>query len=138
MGREKYARFAPSSYATVQEKLTKAMVSAQVGRNGWPVMMALCHKIYADGRLGRASADQIARRTGLTHAQISRGMSELRGKGIVVPVIRKTKDGCRHLDRSAYGHVAQYCITRDLWNATLADRIDDPGSADEGSRTSGS
>lgn len=129
MAKEKYARFAPRSYATVQEELTKAMASAQVGRNGWPVMMALCHKIYSDGRFGRVSADQIARRTGLTHAQISRGMAELRGKGIVVPVIRKTKDGCRRLDRSAYGHVAQYCITRDLWNAISASAVDDGDNA---------
>lgn len=129
MAKEKYARFAPRSYATVQEELTKALASAQVGRNGWPVMMALCHKIYSDGRFGRVSADQIARRTGLTHAQISRGMAELRGKGIVVPVIRKTKDGCRRLDRSAYGHVAQYCITRDLWNAISASAVDDGDNA---------
>lgn len=130
MGREKYARFAPRSYATVQEELVKAMVYARVGRNGWSVMMALCQKIYADGRFGRVSADQIARRTGLTRAQIARGMAELRGKGIIVPVIRKTKDGSRHLDRSAYGHVAQYCITRDLWNAISVKAVDDDGVAD--------
>jgi hypothetical protein len=57
-------------------------------------------------------------------------MAELRGKGIIVPVIRKTKDGSRHLDRSAYGHVAQYCITRDLWNAISVKAVDDDGVAD--------
>ena len=58
--RAAYARFAPLSYASVQEGLTRAMASAQVGRNGWPVMVALCHRVYADGTLGRASADEIA------------------------------------------------------------------------------
>ena len=95
------------------------MARAQIGRNGWPVMVALCHKIYANGRLGRASSDEIARRTGLTYTQISRGMRELRDKGIIAPVIRKTKEGYRRPDRSAYGHVAQYCITRDLWAAII-------------------
>lgn len=50
------------------------MAQRQVGRNGWPVMVALCYKIYADGRLGRTSVNEIARRTGLTHAQIARGI----------------------------------------------------------------
>ena len=129
-GRDAFARFAPLSYATVQEGLTRAMASARVGSNGWPVMVALCHKIYADGRLGRASADEIARRTGLTHAQIMRGMRELRDKGIIVPVIRKTKEGYRHPDRSAFGHVAQYCITRDLWGVISAGQSDDPDSGE--------
>ena len=89
-GRDAFARFAPLTYATIQEELTRAMARAQIGRNGWPVMVALCHKIYANGRLGRASSDEIARRTGLTYTQISRGMRELRDKGIIAPVIRKT------------------------------------------------
>lgn len=112
-----FARFEPLTYATVQKELTKAMVEKQVGRNGWAVMIALCHKIYADGRLGRTPAAEISERTGLTRAQIARGMMELRDKGIIAPVIRKTADGYRHPDRSNYGHVAQYCITKDLWAA---------------------
>ena len=118
-GKDAFARFEPLSYATIQEELTKAMVGKRVGRNGWAVMVALCHKIYADGRLGRASAAEISKRTGLTHAQIARGMMELRDKRVIVPVIRKTADGYRHPDRSNYGHVAQYCITRDLWARIL-------------------
>ena len=131
-GRDAFARFAPLTYATVQEELTRAMARAQIGRNGWPVMVALCHRIYADGRLGRTSADEIARRTGLTHAQIMRGMRELRDKGIIAPVIRKTKEGYRHPDRSAYGHVAQYCITRDLWAAISSSPGDGPGTDGKG------
>ncbi|MEE0246759.1 hypothetical protein [Ellagibacter isourolithinifaciens] len=80
------------------------------------MMVALCCKVYADGRLGRASAEEIASRSGLSRYQISRGMTELRGKDIIVPVVRKTADGFRKLDRSNYGHVAQYCITRDVWS----------------------
>ena len=109
-GKDAFARFAPLSYATIQEELTCAMVRKQVGRNGWAVMVALCYKIYADGRLGRASADEIAGRTGLTNAQIARGMAELRNKGIIAPIERKTREGCCQPDRSNYGHVAQYHI----------------------------
>ncbi len=112
-----FVRFPSQSYATIQKELTKAMAQRQVGRNGWPVMVALCYKIYADGRLGRTSANEIARRTGLTHAQCARGMMELRDKGLTVPVIRKTEEGFRRLDRSTHGHVAQYCFTRDIWEA---------------------
>ena len=79
-GKDAFARFAPLSYATIQEELTRVMVREQVGRNGWAVMVALSHKVYADGKLGRASADEIAKRTGLTRAQVSRGMKELRDK----------------------------------------------------------
>ncbi|MBR0404307.1 MAG: hypothetical protein IJI68_03750 [Eggerthellaceae bacterium] len=112
-----YARFAPLSYATVQEGLTRAMASAQVGRNGWPVMVALCHRVYADGTLGRASADEIAGRTGLTRAQVARGMAELRGKGIVEPVERRDGEGFSRPDRPAWGHVARYRISADVWAA---------------------
>lgn len=114
-GKDAFARFKPLSYATVQEELTKDMVRKKIGRNGWAVMVALCHKIYVDGRLGRTPAAEISKRTGLTCAQIARGMMELRDKQIITPVSRKTADGYRHPDRSNYGHVAQYCITRDLW-----------------------
>ena len=127
-GKDAFVRFEPLTYATVQRELTKAMVEKQVGRNGWAVMIALCHKIYADGRLGRTPAAEISERTGLTRAQIARGMMELRDKGIIAPVIRKTADGYRHPDRSNYGHVAQYCITRDLW----AKMSDGPSSSDQG------
>ena len=131
-GKDAFARFEPLTYATVQKELTKAMVEKQVGRNGWAVMIALCHKIYADGRLGRASAEEIARRSGLTRYQIARGMTELREKNIIVPVVRKTADGFRKLDRSNYGHVAQYCITRDIWKLVSLDE----GSKDASQQSS--
>lgn len=111
-----FARYPSLTYSTIPEGLLLALVRKQVGRNGWAVMVALCCKVYADGRLGRASAEEIASRSGLSRYQISRGMTELRGKDIIVPVVRKTADGFRKLDRSNYGHVAQYCITRDVWN----------------------
>ena len=109
-----------------------ALVSKQVGRNGWAVMVALCRKVYADGRLGRASAEEIVRRSGLTRYQIARGMTELREKNIIVPVVRKTADGFRKLDRSNYGHVAQYCITRDIWKLVSLDE----GSKDASQQSS--
>ena len=111
-----FARYPSLTYSTIPEGLLLALVRKQVGRNGWAVMVALCRKVYADGRLGRASAEEIASCSGLSRYQIARGMTELRGKGIIVPVVRKTADGFRKLDRSNYGHVAQYCITSDVWN----------------------
>lgn len=111
-----FARYPSLTYSTIPEGLLLALVRKQVGRNGWAVMVALCRKVYADGRLGRASAEEIASCLGLSRYQIARGMTELRGKGIIVPVVRKTADGFRKLDRSNYGHVAQYCITSDVWN----------------------
>ena len=110
-----FARYPSLTYSTIPEGLMLVLVRKQVGRNGWAVMVALCRKVYSDGRLGRASAEEIASRSGLTRYQIARGMAELRDKGIIVPVVRKTADGFRRLDRSNYGHVAQYCITRDVW-----------------------
>ena len=91
------------------------LVARRVGRNGWAVMVALCRKVYADGRLGRCSAADIAERTGLSAYQVARGMAELRERGVIAPVIRRTANGRRAPDRSNFGHVAQYCITRDVW-----------------------
>lgn len=42
-------------------------------------------------------------------------MTELRNKGLIVPVIRRNSEGYRRPDRSNFGHIAQYCITRDVW-----------------------
>ena len=88
-GKDVFARYPSLTYSTIPEGLMLALVSKQVGRNGWAVMVALCRKVYADGRLGRASAEEIARRSGLTRYQIARGMTELREKNIIVPVVRK-------------------------------------------------
>ena len=115
--REAYARYQPQTYAQVPEGLQRAMVEAKVGRNGWAVMIALCRKVFADGSLGRASANEISRRCGLTRQQVARGLMDLRERGIIAPVILKDEDGVRYLDRPRFGHVAQYCITKDVWAA---------------------
>ena len=110
-----FARYPPTTFATVQVGLVKLMTEKKVGRNGWAVMVALCRKVYADGRLGRTPATEISEASGLTAYQVARGMKELRDKGIIAPVTRKTAQGYRHPDRSNYGHVAQYRFTKNAW-----------------------
>lgn len=107
-------------------ELVSVMAERRVASNGWPVMAALCRRIYANGVLGRCGREEIAKFTGLTYSQIARGMAELRQKEVIVPVIRKTVEGYRHLDRSNFGHVAQYCIAQDVW--TCIDKADDGDS----------
>ena len=114
-GKDCFAKFPKLSYATIQDGLLKLLVETQVGRNGWAVIVAMCRTIYFDGRFGRISAKDIAATTGMSSYQIARGMTELREKGIIVPVYRTTSEGYRHLDRSNLGHVAQYCFTKDAW-----------------------
>lgn len=114
-GADRFARYPPLTYATLQEGLVGELVARRVGRNGWAVMVALCRRVYADGRLGRASAEEVAGCTGLSAYQVARGMAELRDKGVIAPVIRRTAEGRRVPDRSNFGHVAQYCITREVW-----------------------
>lgn len=111
-----FARYPSQSYSVLPDGLLRAMVEKGVGRNGWAVMMALCHKVYADGTLGRMPAKRISETTGLSEYQIARGMTELRKKEVIVPIMRRTAEGYRHPDRSNLGHVAQYCICRDIWN----------------------
>lgn len=109
------ARYRPFAFAIAPEELIRALVLRRVGRNGWAVMAALCRRVFEDGRLGRSSASEVSEFTGLTAYQVARGMTELRDKGIIVPVIRKDASGKRWADRSTHGHVAQYCISRDIW-----------------------
>ena len=110
-----FGRYQPFSFALMPEGIVQALVDRGVGRNGWAVMAALCRRIYADGKLGRSSSVATAKFTGLSEWQVARGMTELRNKGIIVPVIKKDEDGRRWVDRSVKGHVAQYCIDRDVW-----------------------
>lgn len=110
-----FARYPATTFATIQVGLVKLLVEKRVGRNGWAVMVALCRKVYADGRLGRTPAAEIAEASGLSAYQVARGMKELRDKGIIAPVTRKTAQGYRHPDRSNYGHVAQYRFTKKAW-----------------------
>jgi|GEM_PF-1133203 len=114
-GLDPFARYPASTFATVPGGLACLMAEKRVGRNGWAVMVALCRRVYADGRLGRTPAAEIAEASGLTAYQVARGMKELRDKGIIAPVTRKTAQGYRHPDRSNYGHVAQYRFTKKAW-----------------------
>lgn len=110
-----YARFPPQTYSTIQQGLMQVLAERKVGRNGLMVMIALCGAIYADGRLGRMSSELMSDITGLTANQNARGMKELRDKKIITPIIRRTKEDYRHPDRSNFGHVAQYCFTKEVW-----------------------
>lgn len=116
-----FARYPKGTYSTIQEGLLKALASKKLGMNAWVVMVALCRTVYADGRLGRASMETIAARTGLNRDQIAHSMAELRRKKVIVPVLRMTPDGRRVFDRSGNGHIAQYCITRDVWSQVELD-----------------
>ena len=119
-----YIRLA-APYTTVPPGLVKLLVDRRVGRNAWPVMLALGIGIHENRVLDVRSADAIMEHTGLSAKQVACGMGELREKGIIVPVIRRTHAGDRHLDRSSYRHVAQYCFTPDAWELiepSLAER----------------
>lgn len=112
---DSFARYPAQSFTILPDGLVAALVVRKVGRNGWAVMMALCHMVFSDGKLGVVSAKEIAARTGLTEYQVARGMTDLREHGIIAPVIRKNAAGYRHPDKSTYRHVAQYCICKDVW-----------------------
>lgn len=114
-GKGDYVRFPKRTYSTIQRGLMRVLVERRVGRNGLMVMIALCRAIYADGRLGKLSSEEMTEMTGLTSYQNARGMKELRDKGIITPIIRRTKENYRHPDRSNFGHVAQYCFTKEVW-----------------------
>ena len=85
------------------------------------MMLALCRKVYDDGRLGRASATSIAEFTGLSLRQVERGMADLREKGVIAPVRFKDKDDRYRMDRSCGGHVAQNRVTKDVWTSVKLD-----------------
>ena len=115
--KECFIRYPKLSYATIQDGLARVLVSKGVGRNGWAVMAALCRAVYYDGRMRAVSAESISAAYGLTKAQVARGMSELRDKGIIEPVTVTTSRGYRYPDRSNFGHVAQYRFTKATWEA---------------------
>lgn len=110
----------------LQKGLVTELASRQVGRNGLIVMLALCRKVYEDGRLGRASAASISEFTGLGLRQVERGMADLKERGIIEPVRFKDSDGRWRYDRSCGGHVAQHRIAQKVWDcvvlATEADK----------------
>ena len=117
----RFARYKPGGFATLPEGIVLELVARRVGRNGWAVMVALCRKLYEDGRLGMSSAKEVSRFTGLTAYQVARGMTELRDIGVIVPVVVKDSEGRRRPDRSSSGHVARYCVSRDVWATVEVD-----------------
>lgn len=68
---DSFARFNPGRYTTLSEEVARVMARRRVGSNGWPVMLALCRLIYADGELGtygaRTSARSLASPTARSH-----------------------------------------------------------------------
>lgn len=121
-----FALYAKQSFTILPDALVGVLVERQVGRNGWAAMAALCHAVFSDGRIGVMSSNGVCARTGLTKYQVARGMTELRDKGIIAPVIRTNAEGHRHPDRSKYGHVARYCICRDIWALVELKETDGP------------
>lgn len=108
-----------SPYATLSAGMMRLLVAKGIGRNGWAVMAALCCGVHEDRTLDRRSAAAIRSMTGLTPNQVARGMAELRDKGIIAPVTRINAVGYAHPDRSNFGHVAQYCFTKEAWKRII-------------------
>ena len=112
----RFARYPPLSFSIIQQGLLVELAARQVGRNGFAVMIALCRKVYDDGRLGRASAASISEYTGLNLRQVERGMADLKERGVIAPVRVKDDDGRWREDRSCGGHVAQHRIAQKVWD----------------------
>lgn len=110
-----YARYGKGEFSTMPMGLVEFLSRVQVGRNAWPVMMCLCQQVHADGTLGMRSRESIVRDTGLTAAQVSRGMADLKEHLVIEPVVRRTADGRKRRDRSNFGHVARYRFTKEAW-----------------------
>lgn len=120
--RAEFARYTASTFSTMPQAVVAAMVEKKVGRNGWTVMAVLCRTVYSDGRLGVVPADKISEYSGLTRAQVARGMSDLKESKIIEPVVRRNSKGQRRRDRSSFGHVAQHRICSDVWEEVDLDR----------------
>ena len=119
----RFARYPPQTFTMIQQGLIAELAAREVGRNGLVVMLALCRKVYDDGRLGRASAVSISEYTGLDLRQVERGMADLRKRGVIAPVKFKDDEGRWREDRSCGGHVAQQRITKDAWSSVQLDCI---------------
>ena len=117
----RFARYPPLTFTMIQQGLIAELAAREVGRNGLVVMLALCRKVYDDGRLGRASAVSISEYTGLDLRQVERGMADLRERGVIEPVRFKDDEGRWREDRSCGGHVAQQRITKDAWSPVQLD-----------------
>ncbi len=117
----RFARYPPLAFTTIPQGLIAELSARKVGRNGLIVMLALCRKVYDDGRLGRASALSIAEFTGLGLRQVERGMADLKERGIIEPVRFKDDEGRWRFDRSCGGHVAQHRIAKEIWDNVQLD-----------------
>lgn len=117
----RFARYPPLTFTMIQQGLIAELAAREVGRNGLVVMLALCRKVYDDGRLGRASAVSISEYTGLDLRQVERGMADLRARGVIEPVWFKDDEGRWREDRSCGGHVAQQRIAKDVWSSVKLD-----------------
>lgn len=114
-GQDPFVKYEPP-FSTIPKELMQILVERKVGRNGWPVMVALCIKVHDSGKIGLASSEWIQQLTGLTENQVARGMKELRDAEIICPVVHRGKSGAGRFDRSCFGHVAQYQFTRQVWS----------------------
>ena len=113
--KREYVRYPKTTYATIQDGLTRLMVEKSVGKNGWVVMACLCKCVYADGSFGIMGSAAMQTLVGLTRNQVMHGMEELRKKEIIMPVVRKTEAGVLQQDRSMNTHVARYRFTKAAW-----------------------
>lgn len=96
--------------------LIEYMARVQCGRNAWAVMACLSQQMYADGKLGMRPREAIAGATGLTEAQVSRGMADLKERLVIEPVVRWNSRGKEVRDKSSFGHVARYQLTKEAWS----------------------
>jgi len=127
-GKNAYVRYPKLTYSTIQQGLMKVLVEKRIGRNGWAVITALSMAVLADGRFGRKSSENMQAITGLTAAQVARGMLELKQASIIEPVERTNREGFRNPDRSTLNHVAQYRFTKSAWKSI--EKIEPEGKND--------
>lgn len=46
-----FARFKSGNYSTIPKEVVEVMARRRIGANGWPVMLAICRRIYSNGLL---------------------------------------------------------------------------------------
>lgn len=117
------AHYVRGRFATVPVMLMRLMVGVQLGRNGCMVLLSLCRFVKPNGVFGKMPSKKIVEDTGMTSAQVARGMKELRDKLIIEPLPRTTYDGSIKPDRSNFGHVATYRFTCEAWSRIRDDLI---------------
>lgn len=103
--------------------LMRVMVAVNLGRNGCVVLLSLCRFVKPNGMFGKMPSRKIVEDTGMTPAQVARGMKELRDKHIIEPIPRVAFDGTTKPDRSNFGHVATYRFTEAAWSRIRDDLL---------------